>query len=50
MMTRFEALPVKQLPPATVAMIAFSGAIVIDLLPALLLACGYNAVVRVVSR
>lgn len=50
MKTRFEALPVKELPPAAVALIAFSGVMLVDLLPVLLLAFGYNAVAKVVSR
>lgn len=50
MTTRFEPLPAKELPPATVALVAFSGAMVVDLLPVLLVVFGYNTVARVVSR
>jgi hypothetical protein len=47
---RFDPLPVKPLPPHIIASVAFSGAIVVDLLPCLMAAFFYDAVARVVSR
>ncbi|MCH2213493.1 MAG: hypothetical protein MK110_19520 [Fuerstiella sp.] len=47
---RFEPLPVKRLPAAVVALIAFSGVIVVDMLPVLLLAVAYSTLANVVSR
>jgi len=38
------------LQPAAMGFIAFSGAMIVDLLPLLLLAFGYNTIARVVSR
>lgn len=47
---RFDPLPVRPLPAHVIGTVAFSGAMVVDLLPWLLAAFFYDAVARVVSR
>lgn len=47
---RFEPIPLRILKPTAVGTIAFTGAMVVDLLPLVILAFSYNAIARVVSR
>ncbi len=47
---RFDPISLGLLKPAAIGTIAFTGAMVVDLLPLVLLAFSYNAIARVVSR